>query len=751
MTTAPASRPSQSLVSSRPPAHGTPSASAAPAIATIDPLKLLKKYMWVLVFAAVFGAGLGVAGHYALMEFSPRYRAFAIFEASPPRIEIGAAPGAERTDRDELERFMQTQVQIMQSDQVLRAVAESPDVAQRAPAWANTVREADGRVNPVEGFESLKRIVRARALTNTRLVELSVNFSDPDSATYLVQRVREEYLTVLSSARVDEASRQMESLRTQIRETEDEIERLENERDNALRGDSIDSLDERGAAEAADIRNVNQAINQIRLELESLRTRSEVMQEQLDSPSDPRYADELRQMAEQAPIIQNIKSQIAAMESELRGLRRDGVGPENRGYRRLENRVESKREQIATERENQLRSLFAAQVDGTRTFIRSLEAQEADLIARRDELRERLNTITLTTKRVADLDRRIEHRLNMRTANQEQLENLEALDRFTSQYDAFDRPVYSDRITLIQRERRPDTVSFPRIHLMVPAGVVLVCGLVGGLILLRELLDQRVKGPSDITMIPRTKVLGMIPNASEDPSAPKRVETAFRDSPSGVIAEHFRHVRTPLLKRMQQAGHRSLLVLGGAPDAGATSVTINLAHACAASDLRVLIIDANFRRAGVHRAMELPERPGLADVLAGTASVTEAIFNTDTDNVSVLAVGAKEHRIYERLATEAMGSLIAQLSSSYDVVLVDTSPAIVAGDGQALANHCDASLLVVRAMSEKRGMVARVKNDLMEAKAEFMGVLVNGVRSAAGGYLKRNIRATHEYHNDRND
>jgi hypothetical protein len=65
----------------------------------------------------------------------------------------------------------------------------------------------------------------------------------------------------------------------------------------------------------------------------------------------------------------------------------------------------------------------------------------------------------------------------------------------------------------------------------------------------------------------------------------------------------------------------------------------------------------------------------------------------------------------------------------------------------ALANRCDAVMLVVRALSEKRGMVARLRNELSEVKAEFLGVVVNAVRSAAGGYLKGNILAAHKYHN----
>jgi hypothetical protein len=47
--------------------------------------------------------------------------------------------------------------------------------------------------------------------------------------------------------------------------------------------------------------------------------------------------------------------------------------------------------------------------------------------------------------------------------------------------------------------------------------------------------------------------------------------------------------------------------------------------------------------------------------------------------------------------------------------------------------------------ADKRGMVSRIRNELGDARAEFMGVIVNGVRSSAGGYMKGNIRAAAEY------
>jgi len=278
--------------------------------------------------------------------------------------------------------------------------------------------------------------------------------------------------------------------------------------------------------------------------------------------------------------------------------------------------------------------------------------------------------------------------------------------------------------------------------------VLLLAGLTASVVLLREIMDQRVKGPADVAMIPRLRVLGMIPDAAEDPSRPASVETAFRDTPGGVVTESFRQVRAPLVKKMDTDGLRTVLVLAGMPGSGATTVTCNLALACAGSDDRVLIIDANVRRPSMQRIFGIADQLGLADCLAGQTTFAEAVRPTSVPNLSVLTAGSATNRMMpERLSTEGMTRLLAEASSQYDRVFVDCPPAIVSGDGLALANRCDAVVMVVRAMNEKRGLVNRIRMQLSESRAELIGVVVNAVKSSAGGYFKRNIQATHDYHN----
>jgi len=290
----------------------------------------------------------------------------------------------------------------------------------------------------------------------------------------------------------------------------------------------------------------------------------------------------------------------------------------------------------------------------------------------------------------------------------------------------------------------PDLPTFPVLFVIVPAGMLIVVGLTVGVIVLFEMLDQRIQSASDIRMIPRTRSLGMLLDACEDPSAPKTISTAFADAPDSVFAEHIRQLRTNVSASIHRAGHHSLVVVGAMPQSGATSVITNLAQSLVANGTKTLIIDANIRRPGIHTALGLKAGPGLSDVLAGESSLESCVIKVN-DGLSVLQVGSSKNRMAEQLSSQKMKQLLQQTKENYDLVLIDVAPAIVAGDAVILSNMADASMLVVRAMSEKRGQVARMSREFNESSAEFLGVLVNAVRSAAGGYMRKNIRTSFNY------
>jgi len=760
MTTAPASPP---------PSTGAPPRSAGPgsspsgpmAAPSIDPIRLLQRYKVLLIASMMVGVIAGVAAWQVWLRVAPTYTSFALFEISPPKTEAGERQ--EGMDLDEIERYMNTQAAIMTGERVLQAVVELPTIREDVRTWAEQFVE-NGQFATAEARRALQDAISARPNPDTLLIQLTAKATTSGDAYTLVKLVREEYLNQLSQVELRKLTKEQDALRRQIDALKGEVEdndpdrlsitELQDKRESILIEEGIDSLDGRTNEASMALAGVTEQLNQVRLDMQSVKEQLERLEASRDKPNGPLFSDDLRAEVEQHPIIVNLKQQIAQAETSLRAIEASGTGRRNLTYRRLKSQLESLRVQLEDQMQRELERTFFGRIESMKNVLNSLKGQEKDLLERKAELKERLNKFTIAQAEIEDIELEIEDVRNRIAELEAKLGNLEAIEAQATaeagNRDVFGREQFLDRVDVVQYEEVPDKVSWPDPIIVVPAATMLVVAMTGGLVVLRELLDQRVKGPADVALIPRTRVLGMIPLSTEDPGKLKSVETAFRDQPQGALAEQFRSVRTLLAKRMHQNNYRSLMITSGFPESGTTTTAVNLACACAASEMRVLLVDANLRRPALHRLLGLSSEPGLVDVMAGVSTLAESVQN-GAPGLDVLVAGSVEERVFERLACPAMDRLLNAAMDEYDVILIDTAPMVVSGDALALANKCDANMLVIRALSEKRGLVARLRNQLADARGELLGVLVNGVRASAGGYLRRNMRATHEYQREPGD
>ena len=730
MSTAPTARP-QMPTAPRPGPAPTP----PPPLPSLDPIKLFRKYQWVLAIASVIGIGFGIALHVGLLKFYPTFRATATFLCYGPQTSAGQIQGTEQgANRDEFDRFMATQALVIKSDTVLRKFVEDPRLEREAPKWTAQYYE-NGRFNPSLAMEGIKDALKARAIAGSQFIEMSMGWRDRNDVAAVVGLMRQAYLDTLKTQVGSASTKQKESLSQTIRDLTRELDRLQSSKKQLITDGRMDSLDQRYNEAQSALTQLKEKSVQVRLDLESVRVTLANYEAELNSPSGPNYPDELRAQVDIDPVMNGARNQLNTLESNLKALQQSGFGPQHREIVLLRAQIDGQKAQIEQLQQKLLADRFAAVIDGTRKAKAGLEAQLLDSDTQAQQLQIRLVEVTGLQTQISDLDQQIERVIQSRAEAQDTLNNLQGIDRLDT----------AARVVTYQTESVPDQVAFPVIYITLPLGYMFVVGLVGAWIFLRELMDQRVKGPADIAMIPRTKLLGMIASASEDAET-KTVETAFRDTPSSVVAENFRQLKAPLTKRMSTGSHKTLLVIGGMPGSGATSIISNLAFAYAAAEQRVLVIDANFRRPAIHKLFGRTETPGLADVLARSSTLSDAVQpSRNPGEPDVLSAGTAQHRVFERLGANVMGDVLKEAGEKYDLVLIDVPPAVVSGDGLAIAHRADASILVVRAMAEKRGLVSRIKNELSESRAEFLGVVINGVRSSAGGYFKKNMRATQDY------
>ncbi|MGV6814132.1 MAG: polysaccharide biosynthesis tyrosine autokinase, partial [Phycisphaerales bacterium] len=702
--------------------------------ANFDPVKVLLKYKFVLIAAIGAGIVLGVVAHFAFSRFAPKYTSTVLFECSAAGSEVQTL-GTDTIDEDEMARFIGTQVATMRGKMVIDAVLNDNRLQAEAPNWYKKYSK-NGTLDVINGFDAMEKIIKVHAIPNSYLISLSVKTGDKNDAAGLVRLVRENYMSIINSSTNSTVTKQKEAIKKAIADSNKAIDELSDRKNRLLKENNIEMIDPQTSAQAEQLRYINAQIinNQSQIEAFEVILKNDEAQLRRNTPVE--YDSTLRDRVDQMPQILTLKQTIISFKSQLLALQAEGIQPDHRTYKLVLNTLEANERKLEDTKEELLAEAFEARIDGTRLALNQLRAQNADLLKQQEALQLELNQLTLTSEEITDIDRQIENTLTMLATHEANLSEL-------SQSAGLDT---AKRIKINTPESVPDRPSFPIIYIMVPMVTFLVVGLVTVVIVIFEMLDQRVKSAADIAMIPRTPILGIIADAEEDPTKHDSIATLFADSPNSVLAEHYRQLRTKIVKRMAKSGHKSLLVVGGMPGSGATSVACNIAQACMASGKKTLLIDTNYRKAKIHTAFGIPEAPGLADMLADEKTLSECIQTAPNGGPDILAAGTRNLRVVERLGTQPMGELLAQVSADYDMVILDVAPAIVAGDANMLSNQVDSTMLVVKAMSEKRGQVARLKNELSDSRSEFLGVLVNSVRSSAGGYMRKNIRTSHQYH-----
>ena len=241
-------------------------------------------------------------------------------------------------------------------------------------------------------------------------------------------------------------------------------------------------------------------------------------------------------------------------------------------------------------------------------------------------------------------------------------------------------------------------------------------------------------------------LLGMIPHSEDLDEEVEDFRQVGLLAPHSPAAEAFRQIRTNLLFSGPDQQRRSLLVTSPAPEDGRTTVVLNLAIAMAQAGKRVLVVDANFRQPALGEIFPKAPPAGLSSALVGQAVWRDVAAPTDVPNLFVIAAGPLPPNPAELLGSEAMRQLVSEMAEEYDQVLFDTAPTMVVADACVLSTRVDGVIVVVRAGSNNVGMVQKTADQLNRVGAHVLGIVLQGVRTTAGGYLRRNYETFYEYH-----
>lgn len=199
------------------------------------------------------------------------------------------------------------------------------------------------------------------------------------------------------------------------------------------------------------------------------------------------------------------------------------------------------------------------------------------------------------------------------------------------------------------------------------------------------------------------------------------------NNPKSPISESYRMLRTNINFSAVDGDLKVIMITSAGPDEGKSTTAANLAVVYAQSDKKVLIIDADLRKPTMHHTFQESNRWGLSSLLVGQTTLSEVITSTSVENLDLLTAGYNAPNPSELLASKRMRIILDELKSMYDMIIIDTPPALVVTDSRVLASMCDGVLIVIDSGRIKRETSLKVKAGLEHVNARILGVIVNNV------------------------
>ena len=249
-------------------------------------------------------------------------------------------------------------------------------------------------------------------------------------------------------------------------------------------------------------------------------------------------------------------------------------------------------------------------------------------------------------------------------------------------------------------------------------GVLVAFGLAFGI----EYLDDTVKTPEDVSKRLRLPLLGLVP-AIRGSRVPLLSEPVPHD-----FGEAFRSLRTSLVFTAGSEGPRIIAVTSSQPLEGKTTTACNLAMALALGGSRVLLIDADMRRPGLHKVVGVENTVGLSHLIVGQVRVRDAVQRTSEDNLFVIPAGRTPPNPSELLASDRMKSFLANLSTGpFDWVIIDTPPVLAVTDAVIVARMVSGVVFVVGSEMTRRVHAERALETIFTGKPQSVGAVLNRV------------------------
>jgi polysaccharide biosynthesis transport protein len=711
--------------------------TGSPTMTGADAWRVIRSNFWLILLMLVVSSGVGYGINYWLLKYHPHFTAEGTVVVRGV-VETGDEDALNRNNDEYNISAIPIEVRLhstlLKSMPLISEVLRDPNGDIRSTAWFHrhaTIQDAKA---------DLQENLEIGSSPDSRLIAISFTDSDPQSAQIIVKSVVDQYVK-------DQEDRNRDLRYTFNLDLENErtTEEGKVKLDDGDIADLLADLNADGVTEGmSKISEKDMQLQQLIQSEQASQLAEETAKEEFENlevhiQNDPNNVPQVETMLNDDDAIKDLRRQANDLETSLSASSGGTMMADSPGLERLqketltvENTLKMQEERARIRYRSEVEESLREKLDSAKRQAEALQSDIKSITGQMATLSEKEQQLLL---KQAERDR--DNQKLEKTEDQlEEIANYNAKHDFAGvSWESF--------------PELPEMPSFPKLYqtmiVSIAAGLILALGVV----FLRELLDTSIRSPRDITRVGSLNLLGMVPHEDDDPqSAGARLPVVIFEAPHSMMAEQLRQVRTRLQHSSSLDTMRTLLVTSPSPGDGKSTIACNLASGLALNGRRILLVDANFRRPELHRVFNLANDQGFSDVLNSLDIFEHAVQETQVPNLFVLPSGHKPTNATELVESQLLVDFIERALEEFDHVIFDSGPLLFVSETVALAPRVDGVITIVRARTNTRGVLTRMRDTLRQVKAEHLGIVLNAVRAQGGGYYGRNIRTYYEYQNN---
>jgi len=613
---------------------------------------------------------------------------------------------ATRTASNDAEQFLATQVRLIQSDSVLRPVAQKYNLLEleNGPTPATEVARARA-LRAGTAPVTLKQL-KVDSPRRTYLILVSYRAADPVLAADVSNAIAQSYVEHTFNIRYRSAAvlssfmeKQMEELKAKVETSSAALGQFEREL-------NVINPEERTSIISARLLQLNSEYTLAQTDrVKKEAARQSVQSGSLEAAQVSTQGEALKKLSERVDETEARYTDVKAHYGANHPEHQKALGQWNEATRLLNQAKENIGRRVnvefheAANREDMLRQAVTEQ---KREF---------------DNLNSRSFQYQ-TLKREAEGDKKLYDELVRRIKEA-----------------AINSSFQNSSIRIADLARPPLLPVYPSLYLNVLIALLASLALSSGAAILGDILDNTIRDPEQVMRTLSTVVLGSLPIVKNWRGRIASPTTGVEMVRAGAAAEldtnsydeAIRTLRNSILLTDFDRRLRSLLITSASPGEGKSTIAVRLAMAHADQHRKTLIIDGDLRRPSVHRKLGIPAGSGLSTVLLTDAPWKDALVHLDQyPDLDILTAGPVSRRSSELLEKRLL-PLLEEASLTYDLVIMDGPPMLGFAEPLHMATAVDGVVVVGRAGQTSRKSVGSVLSVLTRLRANVLGLVLNEV------------------------